>query len=100
VELKLNVPFGIDVAKVKLTKYFDRTTQNTSKSTTEVHVCCCYLTDHEEHSLVQLCTVLGSMGYSLTHEDLHGFADSIINKDVDDHEHVSISKHIVASLLM
>jgi len=39
------------------------------------------------------------MGYGITHEDLHSLADSITNKNVDDHEHVSISKHVTEGLL-
>jgi len=48
---------------------------------------------------VQLCTVLGTMGYGLTHDDLHSFADSIVNENVDAREHVAISKHVTDGIL-
>jgi len=98
-DLKSNGPFDCDVGKVMLTKYFEQTFKNCTKRTAEAHASCRYLTDHEEHVVVQLCTVLGSMGYSITHEDLHSLADSIVNKDVNDCECVSTSKHIIEGLL-
>jgi len=48
---------------------------------------------------VQFCTVLGSMGYGITCEELHSFVDSIVNQNVDNREHVKISKHVIDSLL-
>ena len=48
---------------------------------------------------MQFCTVLGSMGYGITREELHSFADSIVNQNVDNREHVKISKHVIDSLL-
>jgi len=98
-DLKSNGPFDCDVGKVMLTKYFEQTSKNCIKRTAEAHASCRYLTDHEEHAVVQLCTVLGSMGYGLTCQDLHSLADSIVNKDVDDRERVSISKHVTEGLL-
>jgi len=40
------------------------------------------------------------MGYGLTKDDLHGFADALVNKDVDKRERVSISKHVTDGLLL
>ena len=48
---------------------------------------------------MQLCTVLGTMGYGLTCNDLHSFADSIVNENVDGCEHVAISKHVMDGIL-
>jgi len=61
---------------------------------------CHYLTENEEHSLVQMCTVLRSMGYGLTHDDLHGFAEAVVSKDVDKHQCVPILKHVTDGLLL
>jgi len=98
-DLKSNGPFNCDVGKVMHTKYFEQTLKNCAERTAEAHGSCRYLTDHEEHAVVQLCTVLGSMGYGVNREDLHRLADSIVNKNVDDHERVPISKHVTQGLL-
>jgi len=39
------------------------------------------------------------MGYGLTHADLHGFAEAVVNKDIDEHLCVPISKHLTDGLL-
>jgi len=39
------------------------------------------------------------MGYFLTCDDMHNFADQLVNKDVDPHEHMPISKHIMEGIL-
>ncbi len=70
-----------------------------STRTAAAHASCHYLTEHEEHSLVQLFTVLGNMGYGLVHDDLHSFADSIVNENIDKCEHVLISKHVTEGML-
>jgi len=51
----------------------------------------CYLTYNKEHLLMQICMVL---------DDLHGFANLLINKDVDEHQHIPISKHVTEGLLL
>jgi len=88
------------IAKVLLTKYFEKINITLRERTTAAHALCRYLTENEEHSLIRLCTVLGSMGYGLTRDDLHNFADSLINKNLDEHERVPISKHVTEGLLM
>jgi len=40
------------------------------------------------------------MGYGLTHDDLHGLADAVINKDVDQHQSMPIPKHVTDGLLL
>ena len=87
------------MAKALVTKYFEKTSMQCSKRTVAAHAVCCYLTEHEEHSLVQLCTVLGNMGYGLACDNLHSFADSIVNENINKCEHVSISKHVTEGIL-
>jgi len=98
-ELKRNGTFDLDVAKALVTNFFEKTSMQCSERTAAAHAACRYLTEHEEHSLVQFCTVLGNMGYGLTRDDLHSFADSIVNENVDKREHVSISKHVTEGIL-
>jgi len=98
-DLKSNGPFDCSIGKVMLTKYVEKTCTNCTKKSAKACDSCHYLMDHEEHEVVQLCTVLGSMGYGITHEDLHSLADSIINKNVEDCEHISISKQVTEGLL-
>jgi len=86
------------VAKVLLTKKL-KIQKNLSGRTAAAYASCRYLTTHEEHSLVQLCTLLGAMGYGLMCNDMHNFADPLVNKDVDLHEHVRISKHVMEGIL-
>jgi len=98
-DLKSNGPFNCDVGKVMLTKYFEQTLKNCANRTAEAYGSCCYLADHEEHVVVQLCTVLGSMGYGVTRKGLHRLADNIVNKNVDDRECMPILKHVTEGLL-
>jgi len=55
----------VGISKLLFAKYFGKT-QNSSERTAVAHASCCYLTDNEDHSLVQLCTILGTMGYDIT----------------------------------
>jgi len=98
--IEKNGTFDAAVAELLVTKYFKITSKNCSERTTAAHAAFRYLTEHEEHALVQLCTVLGTMGYGLTCSDLHSFADSIVNENVDAHEHVAISKHVMDGILV
>jgi len=85
--------FDPSTAKMMLTNYFEKTMWNCKERMAAAQDSCCYLTANKEHSLVQSCIVFGSMGYGLTHNDLHGFADAIVNKnkDIDEHLHAPIS---------
>jgi len=98
-DLKQNGTFDAGIAKVLLTKYFEDTKHNASERTASAHASCHYLTENQEHSLVRLCTVLGCMGYGLTRNDIHNFADQIVNKNVDERVRVPISKHVTEGLL-
>jgi len=91
--------FDSGIAKLILTKYFEKTIQNTKERMVAAYESTRYLTANEEHSLVHMCTVLGSMGYGLTRDDLHAFADELINQNVDERQRISISKHVTEGLL-
>jgi len=99
-DYKKHGAFNPEVVKLILTKYFEKTNVNAKTRILSAQDSCCYLTANEEWSLVQTCTVLGTMGYGLTKDDLHGFANALINKDFDKRECVSISKHVTDGLLL
>jgi len=99
-EYKKQESFDASIAKTILKKYFEETTKRSKERVAAAHDSCRYLTANEEHSLVQLCIVLGSMGYGLTRDDLHGLADAVVNKDVDKRQAVPISKHVTDGLLL
>jgi len=40
------------------------------------------------------------MGYGVTWDDLHEFADDLVNQDVDERQRVPISKHVTEGLLL
>jgi len=40
------------------------------------------------------------MGYGLMCNNLHGIADVLVNIDVDEHQHIPISKHVAEGLLL
>jgi len=82
-----------------LTNYFEKTMQSCKDRMAVAQDSCHYLTANEEHSLVQMCTVFGFMGYGLTCHDLHVLAEAIVNKDIDKHLHVPISMHVTDDLL-
>jgi len=88
--------FDADIAKIILTKYLEYYQRRVKAAQNNTH----YLTDNKEHLLVKLCTVLGSMGYGLMCNHLHGFADGLVNKDVDEHQCIPISKHMTEGLFI
>ncbi len=91
--------FDTGIAKTMLTAFFETTNKNSKSRILAAQDSICYLTANEEPLLVQLCTVLGAMGYGLTCNDLHCLADDLINQDVDECQKVSISKHVTEGLL-
>jgi len=91
--------FDASIAKMMLTTYFEATNKNSKNRILAAQDSIRYLTANEERSLVQLCTVLGAMGYGLTRDDLHCLADDLVNQDVDEREKVSISKYVTEGLL-
>jgi len=99
-DYKKHGAFDPEVAKLILAKYFETTNANTKTRILSAQDSCCYLTANEEKSLVQTCTVLGAMGYGLTKDDLYGFADALVNKDVDKRECIWISKHVTDGMLL
>jgi len=42
---------------------------------------------------------IGAMGYGPTKDDWYGFADVLVNQDVDKQECISISRHVTDGLL-
>jgi len=62
---------------------------------------CCLLLPHWTWGACFGATMhcVGTMGYGLTCDDLHSFADSIVNENVDAREHVAISKHVTDGIL-
>ena len=98
-DLKEKGPVDVGIAKILLSNFFERTNKNRGERTANAHARCRYLTDNEEHSLVRFCTVLGAMGYGVTRDDLHSFAESLVNEGVDPRKHVPISKHVTEGLL-
>ncbi len=92
--------FDSGIAKLMLTSYFEKTIKNIQTRTVPASDSCCYLTSNEESSLIHLCTVLGAMGYGVTRDDLHEFADDLVNQDVDERQRVPISKHVTEGLLL
>ncbi len=85
---------------VALQSYFEKTIKNIQTRTVPASDSCHYLTSNKESSLIHLCTVLGAMGYGVTQDDLHEFADDLVNQDVDERQRVPISKHVTEGLLL
>ena len=52
-DLKQKGSVDVGIAKLLLTKYFEKTVKNSSDRTAAAHASCHYLTDNEEHSLVR-----------------------------------------------
>ena len=57
-----------------------------------------YLTDNEELVIIQLCHLLGGMGYSITHDELQDIVSSITNFDLDKRDAISVSDKVVCGL--
>ncbi len=98
-EYKKQGAFDASIAKMMLTNYFEKTMQSCKDRMAVAQDSCHYLTANEEHSLVQMCTVLGFMGYGLTCHDLHELSETVVNKDIDERLHLPISIHVTDGLL-
>ncbi len=57
-----------------------------------------YLTDNEELAIIQLCRLLGSMGYGITRDELQDIVSSITNFDLDERDIVAVSDKVVRGL--
>jgi len=92
--------FDASIAKIMLTNYFEKTMQSCKERIAAVQDSCHYLTANDELLVVQMCTVLGYMGYGLSHHDLHEIADTIVKKDIDEWLCIPISMHVADGLLL
>jgi len=100
VEYKKQGAFDASIAKMMLTNYFEKTMPSCKERIAAVQDSCHYLTANDELLVVQMCTVLGYMGYGLTHHDLHEIADTIVKKDIDEWLCIPISMHVADGLLL
>ncbi len=56
------------------------------------------MTDNEELAIVQLCHLLGSMGYGITCDELQEIVSNLTNFDVDKQEKVEVTDKVVRGL--
>jgi len=56
------------------------------------------LTENEELAIIQLCHLLGSMGYGITHDKLQEIVSSITNYNLDGNDVVTVLDKIVCLL--
>ena len=54
--------------------------------------------DDEALSIIHLCCLLGSMGYSISSDELQGIVTDVTNFDVDEQERVEVSEKIVRGI--
>jgi len=54
-----------------------------------------YLSDNKELSIIQLCHVLGAMGYGITCDELQEIVSNLTNFDVDEQESQEVSDKVV-----
>jgi len=82
-------------AKLCLNAYFKKTAKNRSNRTATATLATRYLTENEELAIIQLCHLLGSMGYGITHDELQAIVSSITNYNLDECDVVAVSDKIV-----
>jgi len=70
-------------ARLCLNAYFEKKTKNRSYRTSNATMATKYLTDNEELAIIQLCRLLGGMGYGITRDELQDIVSSITNFDLD-----------------
>ncbi len=54
--------------------------------------------DNEELAIIQLCHLLGGMGYGITHDELQEIISNLTNFDVDEQEKVEVTDKVVRGL--
>jgi len=54
--------------------------------------------DNKELTIIQLCHLLGSMGYGITCDELQEIVSNIINFDIDEQEKVEVTDKVVRGL--
>jgi len=59
-----------------------------------------YLTDNEELAILQLCHLLGSMGYGITCDKLQEIVSNLTNFDVYEQEIHKVSDKVVRGLFI
>jgi len=57
-----------------------------------------YLPDNEELSIIQLCCLLGAMGYGITCDELQEIVSNLTNFDVNERESQEVSDKVVRGL--
>jgi len=87
-----------DDEQVHLNAYFAEKSKNRSKHTKKASKSTQYLTDHEELEVIQLCHLLGSMGYGITCDELQDIVSNITNWQANECEVVEVSDKIVRGL--
>ena len=85
-------------AKVRLNAYFAEKAKNKSKRAKKASKSTRYLTDNEELEVIQLCRLLGNMGYGITRDELQDIVSNITNWQADEREVVEVSDKIVRGL--
>ena len=96
--LKENGVQDEEQAKKLLHAYFESKTKNRSSHPKNASKATRYLSENEELSIVQLCHLLGSMGYGITRDELQSFISTITNWQIDECESVEVSEKIVRGL--
>jgi len=85
-------------ARLCLNAYFEKKTKNRSYRTSNATMATKYLTDNEELAIIQLCRLLGGMGYGITRDELQDIVSSITNFDLDERDAISVSDKVVRGL--
>jgi len=85
-------------AKVVLNAYFEKKFKNISNCTKNAWKQSRYLSDNEELAIIQLCCLLGSMWYGITHDKLQDIISNVTNWNTDEWEFVEVSDKVVHGL--
>jgi len=85
-------------ARLYLTAYFEKKSKNRSFRTENATKSTRYLTDNEELAIIQLCRLLGGMGYGITRDELQEIISNLTNFDVDEREKVEVTDKVVRGL--
>jgi len=84
-------------AQLCLNDYFEKKSKNRSLRTENGTNSTRYLTDNEELTIIQLCSLLGSMGYGITRDELQEIVSKLTNFDVEQ-EKVEVTDKVVRGL--
>ena len=93
-----NVP--VERARAAIVEHLENKKKNVKTRTTEASRSCRYLTDHEELSIVHMCSLLAAIGKGVSRDELLVMVNEYISLDMDGRDRVDASEKVIRNLFL